>query len=138
MFLHFLCDAERLLEEILARVEDGELPDAAETEAHWSSFITTATPSIKSQTGDISESPICCGKALKTSKVSTIDSRQDTEGHSVAEKVVYSMGHRKRKLAPVDEGKNLIALHLQKERNDSIGITLPIMPHEGLIVCTSF
>lgn len=113
-----MCYAERLLDEILARVEDGELPDAAETEAHWSSFITTATPSIKSQTGDISESPICSGKALKTSKGSTIDSRQGTEGHSVAEKVVYSTGNCKRKLAPVDEGKNFDCLSPRSDKRE--------------------
>ena len=118
--LCFVCNAERLLEEILARVEDGELPDAAETEAQWSSFITTATPSIKSQTGDISGSTIYAGKALKRSRVSVIDSRPNTEGHSIAEKVACSTGHCKGKLAPVDEGKNFIALYLQviREREE--------------------
>ena len=106
-------------------MEDGELPDAAETEARWSSFITTVTPSIKSQTGDISGNELCSGKALKSNRVSTIDSRQSTKGHSIiAEQVACSMGHRKRKLAPVDEGKNLKTLYLQVKREKKGGMTL--------------
>ena len=87
-------------------MEDGELPDAAETEAQWSSFIATATQSAsKRQTGDFSESEISTGKTLKSSKMSRTDSRQRTKGHSVIGKEICPI-HCKRQLAPVDEGKN--------------------------------
>ena len=110
VWLYFVCNAEKLLEEILARVEDGELPDAAETEAQWSSFISTAMPSNKSRIGGSPESTIHSDKVLKGSRVSgnSADSLQGTEGHSVAGS---STSHRKRKLAPVDEGNHFVALH---------------------------
>ena len=100
-----VCTAEKLLEEILSRVEDGDLSDAAETEAQWSSFITTATQSTKPQTGDFSESAISSGKTPKNSKVSRTHSKQRTKGHSVTGKEICPT-HCKRQLAPVDEGKN--------------------------------
>ena len=101
-------------------MEDGELPDAAETEAQWSSFITTATQSIKSQVGDISGSAIRSGEALKSSRVSgsSTDSRQKAEGHSVGE-VMCSMARHKRKLAPVDEGEYLPTSGKREGRRDS-------------------
>ena len=108
-------NAEKLLEEILARVEDGELPDAAEKEAQWSSFITTSIQSTKLQTKGISESAVSPGKTLKGSKISRTHSKQATEGHCVTGKEMCPT-HHKRKLAPVDEGMILIALHLQVTR----------------------
>ena len=113
-----MCNAEKLLEEILARVEDGELPDAAETEGQWSSFITTATQSSKSQVGDISGSAISSDDALKNSRVSR-DSRQKAEGHSVAGEVTRSASRHKRKLAPVDEGEYFPTSGKREGRRDS-------------------
>ena len=106
-----LSTAEKLLEEILARVEDGELPDAAEKEAQWSSFITTSTQNTKLQTKGISVSTVSPGKTLKGSKIFRTDSKLATEGHSVTGEEICPT-HHKRKLAPVDEGKILLAVHL--------------------------
>lgn len=111
-----MCIAEKLLEEILARVEDGELPDAAETEVQWSSFITTATQSTKLQAGDFSEGEISSDKTSKNNKIPRTDSMQRTKGHSVTGKETCP-SQRKRHLAPVDEGKMFqLALYLQVTR----------------------
>ena len=97
-------------------MEDGELPDAAEKEAQWSSFITTSIQSTKLQTRGISGGAVNPSKTLKSSKISRTDSKQATKGHSVTGSEICPT-HCKRKLAPVDDGKIFIAcMHLQVTR----------------------
>ena len=86
-------------------MEDGELPDAAETEAQWSTVVTTEV-STRSQIRDPSESATGVDKMQKSSKISRTDSKQRTQGNSVTGQEIRPT-RRKRQLAPVDEGKVL-------------------------------
>ena len=106
---HGLIYAEKLLEEIMGKVDDGELPDAAETEAQWSAFVTTlanysptrdfATYSTSSRDhGDITDSDehhkYNRGKNLVVHMDQITEEKQRSASHSI----------HKRELAPVDQG----------------------------------
>ena len=91
--------AGKLLEEIMAKVERRELPDAAETEANWSSVVTT-DPS--SHCGDIHEgaSHSAGGCAQSDSDANEGDAKQRTKGD--ASEAVGELQHKARKTLPCE------------------------------------
>ena len=87
-------------------MEEGELPDAAEKEALWSSFITTAMSSTISQVNDFSECAMSADKML--TRCNTGTDSEETKGtvdKTLPRTVKEIRAQRKRWLAPVDEGK---------------------------------
>ena len=106
-----LCSKEKLLDEIMARVEDGELPDAAETEAHWSSFVATDISNIEFHTRDLTQGTSSSeddddlsgdGEKHKSSLNAIAGSKQRTKA-SVLTGRKDTIQH-KRHLAAVDKG----------------------------------
>lgn len=91
------------------RVEAGELPDAAETEAQWSTVVTTVTPSTGSHTGHATVSTASsettdsseCEQEGGRDSVSAVLTKQRTKGSHF--KRCATRAHRQ--LAPVDQGR---------------------------------
>lgn len=91
------------------RVEAGELPDAAETEAQWSTVVTTVTPSTGSHTGHLTASMASsettdsseCEQEGGRGSVSAVQTKQRTKDSHFKRRTTRA--HRQ--LAPVDQGR---------------------------------